>query len=178
MTGDEDWRDDEDRRMDLELENRALEQELTLRGGISGHGDGGGAPPEIYNEFLRHVIEFEDRVAAGEEREVRSVFPPVYSFPDVDTMTPEQLERKLDEIESILEQNGIVVELRPGVPLRLVYQYILRNVLPVRDWFGGSPDSRLVFDGCDGNCPYCFQRAYCDVPGEADWARGEHSSEQ
>jgi hypothetical protein len=163
---DEDWRDDEDQRMDLELENRSLEQEIALRGGILGHGKGD-TPPEMLNEFLRHVIEFEDR-AAGEQREVRSVFPEGYAFPGADTLSPEELEKKLLDIEEILGDNGIVVDLRPDVPPRLVYGYIVRDVLPARDTFGDAPLSRLVFDGCTGDCPTCFQRAYCDVPGPGD----------
>lgn len=162
----EDWRSEDDKRLDLQIENAALEQEVALRGGVLG--PSGNAPPEIHNQFLRNVIEFEE-MDKGPKRPLRSLFPEDYEFPASATLTDEQLDAKVNDIKDILEQFGIFVELRKGVPDRVAYDYIVQKVIPVEEVSDDpSPRLNLIFDGCTGGCDACFQRQWCDVPDELD----------
>lgn len=119
--------------------------------------------PEITNAFLKHVLDFEHR-ATLPKIPIRSLFPKAFSFPKVKSMTPEQIEAKLDDILDILEDHNVGVELCGEVPPSVVYSYLVDQVIAneMIDKEMGEGE-HVTFTGCTGDCQGCFQREYCDI---------------
>ncbi|MBC8379463.1 MAG: hypothetical protein H8E62_09830 [Planctomycetes bacterium] len=154
---------------DLELENQALELDLQIKGGITFHGEE--TPPELYNQFLHNVTEFESLAAEPTEnnRIVRTIFPADYAFPPADQMTDQEITEKLNGIKKFFAAENIELGLVKDLPERLIYTYIVEEVLPETPSFPFGADCRFtyVIDGCSGYCPGCFQREYCE--NSAGW---------
>jgi hypothetical protein len=161
---DQDWQDDETRKMDLELENQSLELDQHLQDAV--HWKSDDLDPKIHNAFLHHVNAFED-LSKQPQRPIQSFFPEGFSFPPVESMTREQLAEKLDAICEVLANFGIDVQLRPNLPDEYVYKYLVDEVIPHETTL---PDNGFgishVIDGCTGSCEDCFQAKFCDVRDE------------
>jgi hypothetical protein len=155
----EDWRSQADHDIDLQLEDLSLELEEALRDGAAAVAEE--SPEDVANADITHALGSEDP-DEHVVREVRSVFPAGYEFPDPAGMSREQLRAKLCDTEDILADENIIIDLCPDVPERLRYEYIVNEVLDKRDIFdGGVPGFFLVFDGCHGSCRGCFQEPFC-----------------
>lgn len=155
----------------MEQENRQLREEIEKRGGFIGNPIP--IPSNLENEFLRNMLAFDD--AMENSVSVMRLFPENFNFPPCESMTTEELARKLEAIYGILEKHDIFVELKPGVPDNLIYEF-LREELPSFD-FMDIPNYRLHIDGCDGYCPECFQRSYCST-GEEIWSEDLENPEE
>ncbi|MBD3320832.1 MAG: hypothetical protein GF350_07040 [Chitinivibrionales bacterium] len=171
----EDWRSDDDRKIDLELENKALELDLKLQGAtfrVESDID-----PELENSFLNYVKDFEELDKLPKVK-LTSLFPPGFTFPPADELTREELENKLDDILDILEEHNIYLELANDVPDDVVYTYLAHDYILREDTF---PDNNIginhIISGCTGWCPDCFQREYCEVCRE-NWTKKELERER
>ncbi len=148
---------------EIRKDNEILEARLRERGGATGFG--GDMDPRLRNEFLRHVLAFEE-MSEGPKRTIRSLFPDDFDFPAPESMTPEALEKKLDEILDVLEANLIVLELQAGLQAVDAYKYFLGSVMDSEISLERIPDMWLHLDGCDGSCPDCFQNGCCETGQE------------
>lgn len=110
----------------------------------------------------------------GEAVGWRSDDVPALRMPDPAEMTDDEVARRLRAVKEELAQRSVMVELRAGVPDRLVYAYLRetlrQKVFPLT---GGS--GVLVLDGCSGYCPGCFQRPWCTVGQDLDWVEDEEA---
>jgi hypothetical protein len=153
--------------IDLILENQALELDIKLQGGGE-MWKSEDVDPHVHNEFLRGVKEW-DELDKGPKRSLKSLFPDGYTFPPADQLTDEQLADKLDEIAEILDQHEVHIGLVGDVPDRLVYKYLVEDAIPNTETFAeDNTGFNLILDGCDGYCPECFQKEYCDTAKEWD----------
>ena len=164
----DEWKSKEEIDLDLELENRALELDLKLRGGgeciIEDDIDA-----ETYNSFLKNVHAYEE-LDKEPKRALKSLFPKNFTFPDVTSFKSRELHTKLLDIYDILNQNNVEVSLNEKLPDKLVYQYLVSQVIPFEVTFPMQFDGFThVIDGCDGFCPDCFQKKYCKTGQEVDW---------
>jgi hypothetical protein len=155
----EDWRSDEAREMDLRIENEGLREEISLKGGRFWKGEE--VEPEVENGFLKSVMAFEE-ASEMPAVVVRSLFPEDFHFPPVSSMTPEQISRKLGEIEEILGRHNIAFGFANDLPPHLLYTHLVEDYIPnERVTAATGAGFTWNIDGCDGDCESCFQRDYC-----------------
>jgi len=157
------WEDDSLKDLDLELENQALELDLEMKGGLTFKS--GDMPPEIQNRFLHNVKDFEELAEASEaNRPLCSLFPVDDTFPSAEQLTDQEIAAKLKEIKKVFSDNNVELGLTEKLPEKIIYSYLVEEVLPEMPSFPYGPDCQFtyVIDGCDGYCPECFQRDYCE----------------
>lgn len=162
-----DWKSDSEKELDIELENEALELDLRMKGGDFYKDKN--TPLELYNEFLHNVKEFESLVEKSFPP-VRSIFPIDYQFPPSSELTAQQLSEKFNDIVEYFTHNNIELALSKHLPVNKAYQYIVDEILNETPSFPYGSGCRFtkVIDGCDGYCPECFQRDYCETAEEWD----------
>jgi len=86
----------------------------------------------------------------------------------VDRMTDREVAEELERVAGMLAGRGVVIDLHEGIPHRLVYEY-LRETLVSSEFEFMGPGTRCHLNGCDGYCPGCFQRPWCDTGQEEPW---------
>ena len=164
----EDWKSKSEKDLDLELENQALELNIKLRGGkeiIRNEN----LDPRLHNTFLKNIEAYEE-LDKEPKRTIKSLFPEDFSFPDVTTIATQDLNDLLDDIYCILNQNNVEISLVGKLPERLIYQYLIKEVIPNEVTYAMQYDGFVhIIDGCDGYCPECFQKDYCKTSEEIDW---------
>lgn len=122
------------------------------------------APPKEPSSPLSGLL-FQNSDAAV----VRSLFPADFSFPEAGTLNEKQLEEKVDQILDVLEEHNIEVEYAENTPHIKVYGYLLATVLPDTVEIPEKNSSSFVTYGCNGYCPECFQKGYCDEDLSDEW---------
>ncbi len=164
MNHDEDWRSEEDKDIDLELENRSLELELELKGGnLMVEED---VDPKLHNTFLKQTQQFNE-LEESPRIPVRSLFPDEVTFEPVDTLSKKEIQDKLETIMTIFSTHNIFIDLKEKLPAKLVYKYLTEDFIPNETTYQENNTSfSFVIDGCDGYCPGCFQKEYCEVKDE------------
>lgn len=105
---------------------------------------------------------------AEEDRPLIHIFPKDFTFPPVHEMDATQLDEKLNAIEDIFEENYIELALVDDLPDKLIYQFLIEEVLPEPIDFPFGPDDSSIccINGCGGDCPTCFQKDYCDIAAD------------
>jgi len=117
-------------------------------------------PPELAMRFLQEVLGDE----ALPRAQVRDLFDFDLDPPKPDDLDDDALRLERDKLIALLATKRIHVALRRDVPARLVYQYILDEVLDAEVEL--IHEGRHVFDGCGGGCETCFQLKYCTTAKE------------
>lgn len=145
----------------LEIENRILKEKLGLSAGSSYFADD--MDPLILNKFLRHILFVED---IGPRKPIRSLFPYDITFPPIELMDETKLQEKLQLIENILMENGVLIELAPTLPATMTYKYILEEMMGELIPCVIPEGAAIHFNGCGGWCPDCFQKEYCEIKKE------------
>ncbi len=162
----EKWQNDEQKKIDLQLENKALQDEITLKGGIFGRCED--LDPEIENMFLKNVIAFEEAYDSP-RIPMRSLFPPHYKFPPVKSMSKKEISDKLDDIALILSTHNIQLGFNEKLPKDLLYKHLVEDCIPnetvQQEMISGFVN---VLDGCTGDCDRCFQKDYCSTAQESE----------
>jgi hypothetical protein len=156
---DEKWSDEEQEKIDLELENRSLETEIKLKGGIFGKEKN--LDPSLENAFLKSIIAFEE----GDKDlkiPMRAIFPDDYKFPPVGSMSKKVLSDKLDDIIRIFEDHHIELDFSEEVPDKVLYKYLVETCIAKEMIEASIPAGTVVhLTGCTGFCEECFQKDYC-----------------
>lgn len=159
MNDPSEWDDEEDSDASLELDNELLRQKLGLTNETAFFSED--ADPYLQNQFLRHIEAFEE-TDQGPHRVLRTILPEDFTFPPVASMDRAQLKAKLRKIEEILGGHGISLDLAPQLPEAVAYEYIVNEILQESIPLEFPEGFTWHLDGCDGYCPGCFQRAFCD----------------
>ena len=155
------------RDLDLELENQALRKDLEIRG-MTTYGKSDDLDPATENVFLNSIERMEDAIKTPFCK-VRDLFPADMCFPPAGDLDDDQIKELMNRIESILADRQIYFALSEGVPYREIYRFFIEDVLEYDVLFENPPEGySTVLDGCDGYCPGCFQRPYCESAVE-DW---------
>jgi hypothetical protein len=161
---DEPYIDDEPESEDsLRLDNELMRRRLQSLGALGYKFDRD--DPKLENEFLKYVLEFEE-MREGPHVSLQSIFPDDFEFPPAVSMTEAQLAAKLDAICEILATRDIVVEPVGNLPDPVLYEYVVNEIRTLQIPLESPEGLTFHLDGCDGNCPDCFQRDYCDVKDE------------
>ena len=145
----------------LEIENELLKEKLGLSDFCSYFAED--MDPLSLNQFLKHLLFVED---IGPQRTIRSLFPSDFTFLPVEEINEIELITKIEFIDAILTDNGILLELSPALPPDLTYKYIVEEMLPELVHCDIPKNSAIHFTGCGGWCPECFQKDYCKMKKE------------
>lgn len=84
----------------------------------------------------------------------------------------EEIEVALDELINQLERINYGISINDEVPPRLIYEDLL-EILDEEHEIMGMPGWFL--DGCDGHCPGCFQRPWCESGCNSCWQEDEEA---
>ncbi len=80
-----------------------------------------------------------------------------------------EIESESKRLYHAIEDAGIAIGLREGMPPRLLYTYLYQELDDAFDMFDGS----WHIDGCSGYCPGCIQRPWCDAGQGLCWDEDE-----
>lgn len=81
-----------------------------------------------------------------------------------------QLITEIENLVQIMTEAGYSIDLNEGIPPELVYLHML-NVL--EEEFMLLAEGWWQIDGCDGYCPGCFQRPWCESGLKSCWSEDE-----
>ena len=138
----------------LNQENFVLKSKLILKGGIL-H-DNPEIDPELENMFLKNVLAFEN-AEVKPLYEILGIDPKEY--PPVDSLLESEIAAYLEELTGLFEKHQIYLDLREGVPDKVIYQFLTEEYLLEQTEV--VPGFDHIIDGCSGDCPSCFQMDYC-----------------
>lgn len=96
--------------------------------------------------------------------------PPGFKIRTSEEIPEEEIEAALDELIKQLERINYGISIANEVPPRLIYEDLL-EILDEEHEMLGMPGWCL--DGCDGYCPGCFQRPWCEQGGNCCWQEDE-----
>jgi len=85
-------------------------------------------------------------------------------------LSDEALAEEIDKLRKLLAQTGFYIDSMNDIPKRLKYKMILES-LEEEDMMGEGWHS----DGCDGYCPGCVQRPWCDSGQDLCWPEDEET---
>jgi hypothetical protein len=106
-----------------------------------------------YFNFVSHVS---DVSLTGEDLQAET---------DLDRMTEDELSVECEELEMELAERGVLVDLVPGLPVRIRLAYVRRLLESIGELrYLGS--GFVHFDGCSSACSCCIQRPWCDLAEE------------
>lgn len=87
-------------------------------------------------------------------------------------LTDEEIDLELEKLLDLFAQVNVQVELMGDLPPRLVYDHLLERL---DDEFDILVDGMWHIDGCDGYCPGCFQRPWCEFGCSSCWREDEEA---
>lgn len=102
--------------------------------------------------------------------------PEEISLADPQGLSDDELDKRLEALAALLESRGVVLDVQEGVPSRLICAYLRERLAEMRFEYL-APGTTWHLTGCDGCCPECFQRPWCDTGRESNWAEDEEAGE-
>lgn len=87
-------------------------------------------------------------------------------------LTDAELALELDKLTHLLADASVHVDLITELPSRLLYEHLLEVL---NEDFEILVDGAWHLDGCDGYCPGCFQRPWCDTGKHLCWREDEEA---
>jgi hypothetical protein len=115
------------------------------------------------NQFLRNILAFEAE-QNGPRRLLADLFPPNVTFPPLENLGAKEVSEKLAFISEFLGGHGVFLSFREGVPDAAVYEHLINEIFPEYEVpLERTSGFNMHLDGCDGYCPTCFQKDFCDV---------------
>jgi len=91
---------------------------------------------------------------------------------DPKQLTDEEVYYELQRLSAHLSNVNVQVDLQGLLPHRLIYEHLLEIL---EDKFDILVDGMWHMDGCDGYCPGCFQRPWCESGQSLCWGEDEQA---
>jgi hypothetical protein len=91
-----------------------------------------------------------------------------------DELSDKELACELAYLNKILYEIRISVDLKEGLPARLVYTNLMDML---NEEFDLLIEGFWHLDGCTGYCPDCFQRPWCEAGSQSCWPEDEKIGE-
>jgi hypothetical protein len=139
----------------IEQENFLLKSKIITQGGILS--ENSDLDPEIENMFLKRVMAFEE-AEYKPVCEIIGVNPADY--PPADTLTKDELIVAFNKLIKVFKKHGIAWGVNEYVPIEVSYRFLTEDYL-LSESQDLPADFGWTIDGCDGDCPNCFQADYC-----------------
>jgi len=110
---------------EIRNENEFLKMKLMLeQGAVFGAGDHGDLPPDVENEFLKHIVEFEKQAANPVRTTVFEKIGRPDFFPKVQTIANDQIEEAWEKLNDYLMDHGVSLDCcSPNVDDREMYRF-------------------------------------------------------
>lgn len=95
-------------------------------------------------------------------------------LPDAHALLDEDLTGEFERVRRWLETRGVEVDLQDGLPPRIAYACLKREV--EKEPFDFLAEgTRCHLTGCSGYCPGCMQRPWCAIGQEEPWPEDEEA---
>lgn len=86
-----------------------------------------------------------------------------------------ELENELELLIDAMGRSGFGVSINEDVPTKVFYQELLSWLSETKELFDKNSGGMLVYDGCSGYCPGCFQRPWCESGTTSCWTEDEEA---
>ena len=111
---------------ELQKENEEMKSRISKEfGGVHGRGDN--VPPELENQFLKYILEFEEQFAKGKETTVYDRIGRPEWIPET-KLSDAEVEKKLQWIYERLHMNNLAIDSICGVEDRVMYRFITEEL--------------------------------------------------
>lgn len=111
----------------LRLQNEFLKLKMMAESGAYFGGDGN-LPPEIENQFLNNILEFEKQHASSTEKKIRDILEnPV--FEKEESLTNPAFEKAYEHLNDLLKKNNLQIDFRRERDNRFKYNFITTEFL-------------------------------------------------
>jgi hypothetical protein len=118
--------DPETLRQENESRKRQLEEEFGARFGLINPG----LPPEVENQFLRNILEFERQFQQREQIAIYDfIGRPPFRLP-ADISGEDEYRAELERLLGILEEHGIVLSVLGQYPAGVIYRFVTEELFP------------------------------------------------
>lgn len=97
----------------------------------------------------------------------------VKNFEEPGQLDAERTEERAEAIASLLEDRGVQADLRPEIPAKIRYAYLLK--VAREEKFPLMAEGTFMVLGCSGFCPGCIQRLWCENGRETGWLEDEEA---
>lgn len=95
-----------------------------------------------------------------------------YTPQNPEQLTDEEIALELKKLLDLFADVSFQVDVQSELPSRLLYAYLLEEL---EADFDVLVDGMWHLDGCDGYCPGCFQRPWCDCGSRSCWQEDEEA---
>lgn len=134
----------EDPEENLRMENELLRLKLKAELGAESYGVTN-AHPEIENEFLKHVLEFEHNFANAKPATVYELLGKP-DFKKTEDLDDDSIEQALEEITDLMSEKNIAVYFGEGYDNRTQYHFITEELFNHETTFPPMPGMTTHFD--------------------------------
>ncbi len=105
---------------------------------------------------------------------LRKQLHPQYIPKDPQKLNDDEIFMETEKLKNILSTINFSVDLKEGMPARLVYQHLIETL---DDEFSLMQGGFWHLDGCTGYCPDCIQRPWCEGGCQSCWDEDEEAGE-
>lgn len=91
-------------------------------------------------------------------------------------LTDAQVSAEIARVRDLLLRRSVCVDVSDRIPERLLLQH-LREFLRTASFDFAGAGSCWHLDGCDGCCPECFQRPWCEAGLSSCWLEDERAGQ-
>lgn len=102
------------------------------------------------------------------------VVPTEFFFENADELSDDELKNKLKKLTDFLDTRNLSVDIGDEIPERALYEHLLEVIKEEYDY---PVECGFYLDGCEGFCPACFQRPWCDTGVSLCWPEDEDAGE-
>lgn len=93
---------------------------------------------------------------------------------DPNELSDSEIISELERLDKFLYDIRICVDLREGIPPKLIYENLIEML---NEEFDLMIEGFYHIDGCSGFCPDCFQRPWCEAGSQSCWPEDEKIGE-
>lgn len=124
----------------IRLENELLKLKMMAQFGSDfSQGESSNVPPEIMNQFLKNVIQFEENYDSSKEITVGEKLGHP-TFPAIEQLSKAEIKIELDKVLQLLGENNIALDICDGpYDDKVIYDFIINELFQknIDDMFGG-----------------------------------------
>lgn len=118
----------EDPEENLRMENEFLKMKIAVQHGGK-YGEMDGLPPEIENQFLKTVLEFESRLGSDPNlKKIGDILGNPQWTPSAD-MLDVDLEVAIDEVNKRLNKHAMKIDFLASYPNRVIYEFLIGEMM-------------------------------------------------
>lgn len=172
--------------LDLDLENNRLESLLDFTKKYQQYGsrevmellESDFCFPPIYPmiEPESDWYRFERWMNGESVREkIADQLPEEFIIRPLSSLTDNEVETELEKLIDAIEHSNFSIDLSDNIPAELVYANLLEWLEETTVLYPKGNGGFFVYNGCNGYCPGCFQRPWCETGNSSCWSEDEQA---